>query len=301
MNIRRSLFTFGLMGSLALVTTAQAGFPSKPIKPELLWQVTEGLEKPESAYFDPLSHTIFVSNIAGDPSAKDSRGWISRLSVDGKVLNAQWISGLNAPKGLRSYGDTLWVADVDHLVGISIKKAKIVYDFTIPGAKFLNDVAVDPEGSVYVSDFLDNKIYKSTREHGAYQEPEVFLASDDLQTPNGLLFVGRDLYIGRWGIGIKADFSTETPGSLALNKAGQDTVGRITSDFANIDGVEYLGHGKFLVSDYIKGLVYTFDRKGNTETILVDKPGAADIGFIPFQKILLVPNSNDSVIKAYKL
>ncbi len=299
MNFRSTLF--GLLSSATLLTTAVAYSHSKELKPRLLWQVTEGLDKPESAYYDHLTRSIFVSNIAGGPSDKDGRGWISRLDAKGQMLEAQWISGLNAPKGLRSFGDTLWVADIDRLVGISISQAKIVYEFTLPDAKFLNDVEVDTKGNVYVSDFLANTIYQARRDSKGYLSPTVFLQGDDLQNPNGLLFVRNNLVIGRWGIGIKDDFSTETPGALIVKKAGKDSVERLTADFANIDGIESLGHGKFLVSDYIKGLVYSVDRQGKTEVIVQDKPGAADIGFIPFRKILLLPNSNDNVLKAYQL
>jgi len=270
--------------------------------PALLWQVTDGLQNPESAYYDAASRKIFVSNVAGDPSAKDGNGWISRIALDGQVLDARFFEGLNAPKGLRSFRDTLWVADIDRLVGISISKAVKTYEFTIPEAKFLNDVAVDGRGNVYVSDFTGNKIYKASFDGKTWQQPVVILEGESLlENPNGLLVVGSKLVIGRWGLGIKPDFSTETPGGLVVKQGSTDVLLPLTEDFANIDGIESLGRGRFLVSDFVKGTLYKIERDGSTEVLLQDKPGAADIGLVPQKRILLLPNLNDNSLKAYQL
>ena len=59
------------------------------------------------------------------PTAKDGEGWISKLSPKGEVLEAKWVTGLNAPKGMRVQGDTLWVSDIDELVAINRKSGKI--------------------------------------------------------------------------------------------------------------------------------------------------------------------------------
>jgi hypothetical protein len=56
---------------------------------------------------------------------KDGNGYISRLTPDGKMASAKWVTGLNAPKGLRSAGSTLWVSDIDEIVAIDIGSGKI--------------------------------------------------------------------------------------------------------------------------------------------------------------------------------
>ena len=78
------------------------------------------MNAPESAYYDAASKSVFVSSINGQIAEKDGNGYISRLSPDGKVINAKWATGLNAPKGLRSVGGTLWVTDIDEVVGLEI-------------------------------------------------------------------------------------------------------------------------------------------------------------------------------------
>src|SRR5262245_39383537 len=77
----------------------------KPAAAEL-WTVTEGIQTPESVYVEPTSGDIYVSSVEGMPGEKDGKGHISKLSGDGKVINAMWVTGLNAPKGLRSFEGT---------------------------------------------------------------------------------------------------------------------------------------------------------------------------------------------------
>lgn len=132
--------------------------------PAVVWTITEGIKKPESVYYDADSGFLFLSQIGeGTPADKDGDGWISKLSTDGKVIENKWVTGLNAPKGLRSHGGTLWVSDIDRLVAVDIEKGEISKEVPVPNSKFLNDVACDEEGTVYVSDLLDHKIYSYRR------------------------------------------------------------------------------------------------------------------------------------------
>jgi hypothetical protein len=81
---------------------------------DVVWTL-EGLETPESVYFDEARDTLYVSNIAGEMLEKDGNGFISRVGLDGQMLEARWVTGLDAPKGLVSDGTTLYVSDIDRL------------------------------------------------------------------------------------------------------------------------------------------------------------------------------------------
>jgi hypothetical protein len=99
-----------------------------------LWIVTDGVDAPESVYIDSASGFIFVSQVGGAPDQRDGNGSISKLNGDGSVNNASWVSGLNAPKGLRSHNGTLWTADLDEVVGIDIDTGGITSRTKIEGA-----------------------------------------------------------------------------------------------------------------------------------------------------------------------
>src|SRR5262245_38244264 len=81
---------------------------SRPPVAKAGWVVND-MRTPESVYLDEGSGYLFVSQINGQPGEKDGNGRISKLGLDGSVVAADWVTGLNAPKGLRSYGGTLWV------------------------------------------------------------------------------------------------------------------------------------------------------------------------------------------------
>ena len=73
-------------------------FISSPIYSfEIKW-VVDGLNEPESAVFDKKHSAIYISNINGDPLKLDKNGYISKISVDGQILEKKWIKGLDAPK-----------------------------------------------------------------------------------------------------------------------------------------------------------------------------------------------------------
>ena len=80
------------------------------------WQITEGMANPESSYYDPDSGYLFLSHVNGGGKDKDGNGYISKITLKGKTVAEKWFTGLNAPKGLRSHGGTLWISDIDTVV-----------------------------------------------------------------------------------------------------------------------------------------------------------------------------------------
>jgi sugar lactone lactonase YvrE len=267
------------------------------------WSTKEGLEQPESALFDPLTTHIFVSNVAGEPSSKDGRGWISRFNKDGRLLAGQWVAGLNAPKGLAVKGDSLWVSDVDQLVQVSIGQSKVVDRIAIEGAKFLNDVTIDLAGNIYVSDTLASRIYLV----GADKKVTVIIDGADAESPDGLWVEGNTLFVAAWGY-IK-DFaeSEKAQGnfySLDLTTKKKTILSK--KPLGNLDGIwtENSKNG-FYLSDWIKGQVFFVSRKGWRGEVKGFKAfkkkglaGAADLGFIADQKFVLVPSMQTNTLHA---
>ena len=130
----------------------------------------------------------------GEGTVKDGNGFISKVSPDGKVVAMEWVSGLDGPEGARAGGWQAYAADIDKLAEIDIASGKVVNRYDAKDAKFLNDVAADAAGNVYVSDMLTNTIWRLS--DGTF---EVFLKDDKLEGPNGLLVEGDTLLVGAWG------------------------------------------------------------------------------------------------------
>jgi sugar lactone lactonase YvrE len=229
------------------------------------------------------------------PGDRDGKGHIVRLNADGTVANAAWVTGLNAPKGLRSHEGTLWTADLDEVIGIDIASAKITTRVKIAGAQFLNDVATGADGTVYVSDMMGNKIYAVKG-----GKASVFAEGEDLEYPNGLLVEGDSLVVGGWGKP-EADFSTKVPGRLyKLNLATKAKTLITPEPFGNTDGLESDGKGGYVVSNYLTGAILRVSATGQSTQIGQFKPGAADIALTP-AGILMVPHMNENTIGAYSI
>ena len=277
-------------------TPTQTNMPQGPPPVSAGW-VVKDMRTPESVYLDEGSGYLYVSQINGNPTERDGNGRISKLGLDGSVAAADWFTGLNAPKGLRSFGGVLWVADLDEVVGIDIASAKETARVKIEGAKFLNDVAIGAEGTVYVSDTMTSRIYaikdgKST----------VFAEGEELEYPNGLFVDGERLIVGGWGKP-EADFTTKVPGRLYILdlKTKQKTL--ITKQpLGNIDGVEQEARGGFIVTDYMAGKLIQVFPTGESHVVRTFKPGLADHTFLYAQgDILIAPHMNENTVGAYDL
>ena len=96
-----------------------------------LWETDTLLKVPESVLFDASNKVLYVSNIEGtEPWGKDGKGSIAKVGLDGKIIAAEWISGLNAPKGMGLHKGKLYVADMTNIVVVDLQKGAI--EKTIP-------------------------------------------------------------------------------------------------------------------------------------------------------------------------
>jgi sugar lactone lactonase YvrE len=284
--------------SFSAITYGEAS-KSKPKSPagapRMSWELGQSLENPESVYFDDESNYLFVSNVAGQPDQKDGKGWISKLTLDGQVASAEWVKGLNAPKGMRAKAGVLWVSDIDELVSINIKSGIVLNVLPVTGAKFLNDIAIDDEGAVYVSDTIGSKIY---RLHDG--KMEVFAEGDQLESPNGLLIRGDKLIVASWGL--TRDWKTKVPGNLySIDLKTKQKTPITKRPTGNLDGLEMDTDGDYLVSDWVAGKLFRIKQDGSSTLLLQGFKGSADIGFVARSRTLIVPRMGENKLTAYEL
>lgn len=264
--------------------------------PKLLWE-TKGLAQPESVVEDPATGVIYVSNINGAVMQKDGNGFISRLTADGKMLERQWVKGLNSPTGLALHDRTLYAADVDQLIEINAASGEILKRYDAKGAVFLNDVVVDDEGTVYVSDTPMNTIWRL--KDGSF---EPWVANDALNGPNGLLVQGNTLIVASLGKiqsqGQKKELGTLLAVSLDDQKVSKIGKGEL---IGNLDGLQAIQPGVYLVTDWAQGALYRVDAKGKVDELIDLNQGSADLSYLPGKKMLLIPMMLDNSLVAYRL
>jgi outer membrane protein assembly factor BamB len=283
-------FLVGLIASLfILCSEGQAA-------PKLLWE-TKGFAQPESVVIDPATGAIYVSNIAGAVMQKDGNGFISKLNGSGKLVMRQWVKGLNSPTGLALRDRTLYVADVDQLVEINAASGEILKRYPAKGAILLNGVAVDADGTVYVSDTPTNTIWRL--KDGSF---EPWLANDKLNGPNGLLVQGDTLIVASLGkipgVGQKKEIAGLW--QISLKDQSLSPVGN-GKPIGNLYGIEMLEPGVYLVTDWADGALYRVDSKGKADMLIDLHQGSADLTYLPDKKIALIPLMLDNSLAAYRL
>lgn len=248
-----------------------------------IWQTDTLLKVPESVYFDGRNKVLYISNIDGAPDGKDGKGSIGKVGLDGKIIKVDWVTGLNAPKGMGVYLDKLYVADLDAVSIIDIKAGKLLKSIPVNGAIFLNDITIDKKGIVYVSDTRNKKVFRIANETAT-----IFL--DNLQAPNGLLINNNDLYVLDNGSMLKV----EKDKSLTKIADGMN---------AQTDGIENVKGKNFIVSCW-PGVIYYINADGTKEELLNTTPqksNTADIGYDAKTRMLYVPTFFKNSVVAYKL
>ena len=248
---------------------------------ELLWETPDVFITNESVHYEPSNGQLYVANIEGEPAGKDGVGSISILSKTGEIIEQEWVTGLNAPKGMTVMDGKLYVTDVDALVEIDLASGEILNTYEVEGAQFLNDADTDGQ-RVYFSDMRANKILYL--ENGKIQT-----FAENQPNINGLR-VGAD----------KTLYGLDAEGLKKYNPDGSFSI--INSVVTGGDGLIVIDSDTFIASRW-KGEIYLIQE--GKETLILDTSGeesnTADIGFIPEDNIVVVPTFFKNKVAAYQL
>ncbi len=247
----------------------------------LLWETVEELTTCESVLYDEASGTIYVANIDGDAAEKDGRGFISIISKTGEILEKDWVTGIDAPKGMGISDGKLFVTNIDEVVEIDIASASISQRHSIPEAIFLNDIDVDGN-KVYFSDMRAGKIH-------ILENGQISTFAENQKNINGLRVTDDGTLYG-----------LDAEGFKKYNSDG--TFDLINSNVTGGDGLVMLEDGVFLASRW-QGEIYLIE--DGQETILLDtkaeESNTADIDYIPSDNMVLVPTFLKNKVAAYRL
>lgn len=274
--MKQSLFAFIAIFFLMINLSAQSF--------DKVWETEKVFKTPESALYDAERNRIYVSNINGKPTIKDGNGFLSILDTNGVVNQLKWVSGMNAPKGMAIIDSLLYVTDIDRIIIIDIDQAKIVKIVDVKGALFLNDMATLPSGELIISDMKMNHLLLFDGE-----KTSVWLEDDLLLAPNGLAFFKESLYVGT-----KNNLLKVSPELKKVKVHIEET--------GPIDGLIPLGINKFVVSDWSgRIMIAEMNNKIVLQNTSSENIQAADLGFIPKEKIVLIPTFFDNRVVARRL
>lgn len=280
--INLTMKTKTLLASAFLLALALQGQAQELIKK---WETPALLKVPESVIFDRERGVLYVANIGSREAwADDGDGSIGKVALDGTVLEAEWVTGLDAPKGMGIWQGQLFVADNQKVAVIDIEKSSIVKTIPIEFSQKLNDVTIDDSGVLYVSDSGAHRVY-------SVGNGEVSIVVENLKGTNGILAHGDDFYVLDAG----GFYRVEDDGSTTLIVDGME---------GGTDGVENVAGDDFIVSTW-SGVVYYVDARAGTKQTLLDgrekKINSADIGFDPKTRMLYIPTFFMNTVAAYEV
>jgi len=256
-----------------------------------VWESEPVLKVPESVLLDNQNNQLFVANINGKPTDKDGNGFISILSLDGEVKTLEFSKGFDAPKGMAIYDNKLYVSDIDTLRVVDLKDGKIIKNYHIKEAQFLNDVVATKDGTIYVSDYSpENKaIYKLQN-----KTMTKWMGSGNLlgERPNGVWIKDDKLIIGtKEGTIFSVDQKSKKISTFKENIGVN-----------GIDGILTFDDNRYITSDWA-GRVFISDK--NKSEKIIDGSGervnAADIWYDMKSKKLYIPTFFDNRILCYDL
>lgn len=291
---RRRMSVTGVAAVLVIAASACGG-DSAPDEMTGIDIADVGFMTPESVLHDSIADVYLVSNINGSPLAEDGNGFISRITPDGEVENLRWIDGanptfnLNAPKGMAIRGDTLFVADIDCIRMFHRVTGAHEGVLCLDGVTFLNDVAVGPEGSLFVTDsgFRDDgagnlvpsgtdAVYRYPLE--ANRQGSTLARGESLGAPNGIAVGSRGIFV----------VTFRTGQILRFTASGERTEVLPASD-RQLDGIAFLPGGGFVFSSWGDSAVYHVAEGGAITRIVENVRAPADIGVDTRRGRVLIP------------
>jgi hypothetical protein len=264
-----------------------------------------GFKFPESVGYDAKEKVLYVGNFGGeklDPAAKDGLGYVSKVGLDGKVLEerafpAKEGPAMNKPKGIWIRGDRLWVTDID-AVWIFDLRSKKSRRLALPDVGFANDPAI-LGSALYVSDNRNDKLVKiEPADFLNAKEPRITTVFSGAKVnPNGL-------WPSRKGTLYMVGFAGPKDPRAIYTLDSKGKVKPLTEPFGGLDGVYELKDRSLLITNWYTGSLAQWSAKGGVKELAKGFKGPADFCVIPAQDgsmTVVVPDLAQSQLRFIEL
>jgi hypothetical protein len=211
---------------------------------------------------------------------------------------------LRSPSGLALSGDHLLVADVTTLREFDADTGKALGKLEIPGAKRLNDVAVAPDGSVYVADLGADLELAASEASGRAAVYRITAAGTlttlakrvELRGPSALVAD----FSGLWLVSAAGNLLHLLPGGPSPSSEAQDTPERYPLGLGKLRGVVRLPDGTFVISGS-EGGVWRGLPGAPFETVIDALEGPADLGYDTKRRRLMIPLLSGDALAVFDL
>ena len=303
----RNVWVSALLSACAAVAQLGIAAQANGQEPKALRLVSDqtvtGFAFPESVAYDPRAKVLYVGQFGSElkPAEKDGKGRISRVALDGKVLDDRFLPAhgetLHKPKGIWVRGERLWVTDIDAVWVFDLKSRK-GRKLDLPGMGFANDPAVQGD-ALFISDNRNDLLYRV--------EPADFLNHEG-RPQIAVVFAGKGihpngLYPARDGSLLIGGFLSpkEARGIYSLSRTGE--IKTLAKDIGRVDGIYQMRDGGLLITDWNSGSLAQWTPKAGMQPLAKGFKGPADFCVIPDAKGLtvVVPDLVQSQLRIVRL
>lgn len=266
-----------------------------------------GFSFPSAVIFDPQRDVYWVSNANVDGPGHS--GFISRLDPDAAQTTLNFIDGqspgvkLDNPHGLAVNANVLFVADVTAIRKFEADSGEPLGSIEIPGSRYLSDVALAADGTLYVSDVGSDPNVAALAESAAdavYQVSPagvvgVVARRPDLGGPYALVADEKGLWVTCTGTSELLLLIPDGRGAPARD------AGRLPLPGAAPRGIARMPDGTLLISSWTAGAVYRGFHDGPFATVVTGLESPADLGYDTKRERMLIPLFNGHALAVFEL
>ncbi len=248
----------------------------------------------ESCTFDPDRNLILSMNAGERTEGAAADGFVSLINPDGSVHTAKWIGAtrdgleLANPIGSAIRNGVLYTVDSGFVRSFDLETGQPMRSIQVPGAGFLNGIAVSEDGTAYVSDTRPGElIYKVTPDGSS----SIFAKGSPLDQPNGVA-MDNDGNIVVVNVGTNAVITYDPAGNVVRTEHAAE---------AGSDGVVVTADGTKYVSSVRYGSVSKITPGEEAEVIATGIPSAASMCYDSVQHQLVIPLNPNNALAFIKL
>ena len=211
---------------------------------------------------------------------------VSKVDKNGEIIDFNWIPNLTSPTGLYLFKDRLYIVERFGIVEYDLNQDKITSKYSIGHASLLNDVTVDKDSTIYVTDSYEKTIYRIKN-----GEVSKWMDTLAISYPNGIEYDEGKLIIGVNGDNClkSVDIKTREIHTIAFLGEGL------------IDGIKKCRDG-YLVSLYY-GILLHVKHNGTVTQLMNTKEQnipCADFEYIENEKMVIIPTLWNNKLYGYK-
>ena len=250
-----------------------------PVAADIAWVASGEFCEPETVLPLP-DNTLLVSNVCD--FRERGNGFLTLLDKAGRALDWHIVDGLDAPLGMALVSDRLYVVDNNRLRVLRWPGYEPLETIDL-GASVANDVAVAPDGVIYVTDTAKHQVIQRLPDG----TQSVLTGQARFTGANGIALDGERLFVGGarlWRVNL---------GTGSVVTIGPDWL-------ADIDGIELEADGTLQITP-VAGPLIRYRDDDDIEIFAGDGISSANHGYAPDLQLALIPTGFDNTVIAIRL